>query len=563
MSSPRPNAGRAVARPSAERVISSAVWAAWGDALGFMTELAPTQDIVRQRASVGVVELPLRWRRRVGGRFGPTVELPAGTYSDDTQLRLAVSRCIRASGRFDVETFSKIELPIFLAYGLGVGRGTRAAAHSLAKRGVRWLTNFYDDGQRYVDGGGNGAAMRIQPHVWAAAEFHPDAYLRNVVADAVATHGHPRAVVGAAFHALALAHALERGELPSPDRWRGMVRYLTRVGHVVSKDDVLRDRWLPLWEERTGRTWHDAVDDTVSELAREIRTVVQELQPRSESGGLSRSYASVAKRVGGLDPKTRGSATLTALLALWAAWQAQSDPQTGLVATANVLGSDTDTISTMAGALLGAVNIGPPPGRVADQEYIVEEARRCLAVARGEPVEDFAHPDVVHWTPPRTLADAVGVVENRVAVAGLGGASERSELFEAGQRGKDGWQWLALDFGQSVLIKRRRELRSLPEGALPHPRPLRLVIEDAQPNKDVERPQVGAADAALEGGADRRLHAGMTIADAVKFVTEANFDPTSIGTIFLLFAEDEDGLDRAAVFLGSMMEAYRQRLRTI
>ena len=55
--------------------------------------------------------------------------------------------------------------------------------------------------------GGNGVAMRIQPHVWSAADLaDPDTYLPGVIRDAVSTHGHPVALAGAAIH----AHAYQR-----------------------------------------------------------------------------------------------------------------------------------------------------------------------------------------------------------------------------------------------------------------------------------------------------------------------------------------------------------------
>src|SRR6266550_2846152 len=117
-------------------VVSSALWAAWGDALGFITELTTSISEVSRRSGGAKVENTVPWSRRIGGRFGPTVDLPAGTYSDDTQLRLAVARCIRGTGRFDVETFSKVELPVFLSYEMRAGRATKTAAHELMKRHI-------------------------------------------------------------------------------------------------------------------------------------------------------------------------------------------------------------------------------------------------------------------------------------------------------------------------------------------------------------------------------------------------------------------------------------------
>src|ERR1700722_2618082 len=107
--------------------INSATWAAYGDALGFITELAD-EERVRHRTNGVAVNAPVEWNRKIGGQFGLSLKLPAGTYSDDTQLRLATSRSIRGDGTFDVEAFSKVELPIWLSYSLGAGLGTKAAA---------------------------------------------------------------------------------------------------------------------------------------------------------------------------------------------------------------------------------------------------------------------------------------------------------------------------------------------------------------------------------------------------------------------------------------------------
>ena len=89
---------------------------------------------------------------------GVTVKLPQGCYSDDSQLRLATGRSIRSDG-FDVEAFSKIELPVWLSYALGGGKATSAAATNLARPRVQWFANTF---RGWTDSGGNGAAMRIQ-----------------------------------------------------------------------------------------------------------------------------------------------------------------------------------------------------------------------------------------------------------------------------------------------------------------------------------------------------------------------------------------------------------------
>lgn len=104
--------------------------------------------------------VPVEWKRWVGGRGGVEALLSAGCHSDDTQLRLAVGRAIGPSG-FDVEAFSKVELPVW-PYALGGGNSTKLAATNLGKTNAVWFSNYHEG---WLKSGGNGAAMRVQPHV--------------------------------------------------------------------------------------------------------------------------------------------------------------------------------------------------------------------------------------------------------------------------------------------------------------------------------------------------------------------------------------------------------------
>ena len=65
--------------------------------------------------------------------------------------------------------------------------------------------------KRYFDAGGNGVAMRVLPHIIRLIEsndFKPIAV--NVMRDGVATHGHPRALLGALVYSYALWSSLKR-----------------------------------------------------------------------------------------------------------------------------------------------------------------------------------------------------------------------------------------------------------------------------------------------------------------------------------------------------------------
>lgn len=403
------------------------------------------------------------WNRRIGGRMGPTVELPAGCYSDDTQLRLAVGRCIRGTGRFDIEAFSKIELPVFLSYELGAGRGTKSAAHALSRRSTRWFSNFFDSrGTRYVDGGGNGAAMRIQPHVWAAPNAKPESYLVSVLRDAIATHGHARGILGAALHALALSTTLHQGSVPEPDRWAGMVGYLRRVSDMVLSDDTLRERWLPVWEDAARTSFAQAVAATVGELEEQI-SVAHQAARVFDGTEPERLYERLAKNLGGLDPKTRGSGTISAVLALWLAWTFRDQPMMAVRLPAELVGSDTDTVATMAGALIGVVAAEEPPEPLMDRELIIAEAQRLETLRLGQSADNFPHPDPLRWQPPASLSDALGETPEGPAMAGLGSVQAVGDLLGGQGRNAGIWQWVVTEFGQHMLVKRRAELPLLPE----------------------------------------------------------------------------------------------------
>jgi hypothetical protein len=257
------------------------------------------------------------------------------------------------------------------------------------------------------------------------------------------------------------------------------------------------------------------------------------------------------------------------VLSLWVAWQAQDDPARTLADAANLLGSDTDTIATMAGALIGAIRPERPPGVIQDEDYIVGEARRCAALARGEGVEDFPHPDVIDWQAPRTLVDAVGRGPDGAMLAGLGGVEEASNIFEGTSSREDGgWQWLSLWFGQRVLAKRRRDLAPLPPSALPRLRPMRLPFDERPHALDVRQSAVeepvhprgqstSSPIATHQGLTARGAETAALLDDALDLVKNRRFEPEQIGATVLALLEGEGGLERAAVFLGALAEAYR------
>lgn len=461
---------------AAEQIRSSMLWAAWADAIGFITELTDERGVWRRAGTAQVVET-VAWKRRVGGKFGVPMELPAGCYSDDTQLRLAVGRAITARG-FDVEAFARVELTVWPAYALGGGRASKAAAANLTKVSTPWFGNFFDG---WHTAGGNGAAMRIQPHVWAARE--PDqvgSHLLDVIADSVTTHGHPRAIVGAVFHAVCLGYALQHGEVPPPAVWPSLLDATDHAVKLIDDHPQLASVWRPSWEQASGGPLDSAWRETVGECRELLEQARATSADLALCGGdwqaAGEVYADFASRHELTDPAVRGSGTVTVCAALMLA-AGLGDPKECAIVAANALGTDTDTIGTMAAALAGAATAAPFTETVLDAPYLENEASRLAEIALGGRGDHgFGYPDLLGWTPPRAQLDAVGVVDGQLGLAGIALLDVEADPVPDG-RGSY-WRWARSSIGASFLIKHRDQPRQLAAGQLP--------IDPAQRNRPVE-----------------------------------------------------------------------------
>lgn len=381
------------------------------------------------------------------------VELPAGTYSDDTQLRLCVSRSIRANGAFDVEAFAKVEVTSWQGYCLGAGIGSKAAAANLSRRGVNWFSNFFvTDRQKYVSAGGNGAAMRIQPHVWSANGSVEDMALR-VLRDSIVTHGHTHGFCGALFHALCLWGTLATNSLPSLKTARQFVAFMGKIPVLLEKDNELASFWKPAWEREAGQTLVEAIRRFQAEAQRDLDLVEKALSVAADQ-----SYHEVLERLGCLTDKFRGSGFKTSLAALALSLiHSPTGVERALVRSANELESDTDTIATMAGALLGCLVQHEPTWKIQDVKYLREEALRMVSIASQNRASSFSYPDVSVWEPPSNQSDAVVNWNGSLALVGIGALEPLGREYSSGS---SVWQWFSLPFGQTILAKRRSKIKT-------------------------------------------------------------------------------------------------------
>ncbi|KIF52741.1 ADP-ribosylglycohydrolase family protein [Vibrio owensii] len=436
-----------------QATLRSALWAAYGDALGFMTELAKDKQGVKHRTGREKVTELLPWRRMIGGIYGASVELCSGCYSDDTQLRLSTSRAINKYGFFDVEAFAKFELTVWQSYALGAGRGTKAATQSLTQKNRNWFNNFYAiKNSDYTNGGGNGAAMRIQPHVWAAQTLsNAESFLIDVVKNSITTHGHPRGIAGAVFHAAALASLLN-GNSVTYDQLKQIAVSCQDIPKLILSDDYLSSMWLPEWEEKSAVDIQTAFKIVSDELLVDLSIV----EPWVNSDALA--YDSLITSLQLDKPDLRGSGTKTALIASLLTLKLPNiHIQDILVEIVNNIDTDTDTIATMFGALGGVITSDLPSEEVQDQAYIQQDAERLYWLSQGKEFEGFVYPNLTQWSPERSAISNTTLENNIYNLNGFGQIVPKGKPFNGRQKSFS-YQWFDVVLsGFQVLLKIKRQ----------------------------------------------------------------------------------------------------------
>jgi ADP-ribosylglycohydrolase len=378
-------------RTSADRYEGALLLSAIGDALGWPTEFVDPRKTTRLP-----FELPIKgfvgWKKLVGGKWwGYFDEIKPGDYSDDTQLTLAVARCISDSGAFEPDRFAYCELPLWLHYQRGGGRSVKAAARALIRGKAEWHKNFY----RVVDleyrgAGANGAAMRNLPIALASAN-NPRRLIRDSIFNSLITHGHPRAILASVLFGASIRYALSENDE------RGILEYLTSiVKHTLSwmQDERYVKEWIKQWESPDNvpkGTFAFTFNETVEETCSYLRDI---------SKYLDRPEKDYYSHIGAFHPATKGSGIVTVCSAIFLFLKNKGYPEDALNTAVNLLGSDTDTIASFLGAMLGArYGRNAIPGyleiELQDFEYLVKTAQRLRMISNGEITEELAESRMV------------------------------------------------------------------------------------------------------------------------------------------------------------------------
>lgn len=346
-----------------EKCTGALIASAIGDALGWPYEF-------RSRNSATTSENPgdffSDWARNSGGRYWNHKEtILAGEYSDDTQMILAVSRSI-ISGSDWKDRLAFIELPYWLEYERGGGSALKKAAKSYKANKKPWDG---ENAREYFEAGGNGAAMRILPHVIAHYDSSNDMELlmNDVFLNSIISHGHPRAILGATCYAFALDAILRKkttllyGELiqwviDGTSVWGAYRGGVAPNSWNKAKDNLLGDSYIS--------EWYKYVDDMVDKL---------HYIDKSLKKGLLVNDRVVLTELKCFE-KENGAGDIAILAALYLASKYANNPILGIKTAAYTVGTDTDTIASITGGLLGmlcGMNWIPSEWRIV-QDY------RCL-----------------------------------------------------------------------------------------------------------------------------------------------------------------------------------------
>ena len=324
----------------------------------------------------------VEWTKHVGGKWwGYPDQIRRGDYSDDTQLSLAVARSVDQRGRFSPEKFGYFELPLWLHYERGGGRAVKAAARTVASTNLQWFNIAYkNENVNYHEAGGNGAAMRNLPIALASLNDE-NRLILDSFRNSIITHGHPRAIVGAILFALVLRYVFT-GNGPKP---LSLLKYLKlKLGATLelARSDRIVGRWITDYDDhdpRPSQAFPARFLDTIRETFSNLEKIPEYLtEPMKD-------YYEV---VGALDEKTRGSGISTVCAAIYDFLKFNEDPETAILSTVNMIGSDTDTIASFVGALMGAqYGLKAIPSHlenhVQDREYILKTADQLFEIMRG------------------------------------------------------------------------------------------------------------------------------------------------------------------------------------
>lgn len=307
-----------------------------GDALGWPNELRSKNKSKGTKDSDNFVV----WIRRNSKPCYHDEKILPGEYSDDTQLTLSVARSIIV-GNWE-KFFSEKELVFWLRYERGGGRALLNAAKSYKEGLLPWQSKLASD---YFNAGGNGAVMRILPHVISQQKVQSSANLMtDIIKDSIITHGHPRAILGATCYAFALNYLLQKKTVLGYGELVSAVIDGKKVWGAYPNHNVFFE-WLNVANQYLDyqKEW----DNILSAMLTQLDYIRISLKK-----GLILDDTNVLTQLGCFS-KISGAGDVAILAAIYLASRYANNPVLGIKVPASSFGMDTDTIASITGGLLG------------------------------------------------------------------------------------------------------------------------------------------------------------------------------------------------------------------
>lgn len=430
------------------RALGAMLGAAYGDALGWPNERSRNKA---KAPEAGAFHKLRAWQRDQSTKFAILrYEIEKGSYSDDTQMILCLSRALLKSDQW-YKHYTTKELPFWQVYQRGGGGATKSAVKSWASGIAPWLS---DEKERFFNAGGNGVAMRVLPHAIMGYKLDFGHTAHNILLDGIATHGHPLALVGALAYGYALWYALRQGSLanhsllsassgneatqgcsegvaidgngacPYPsaelfyeanfakvvldaiDDWSACALDYDLPESFIelaqdSSSTGAKDSYRALWDEAVATMQKYLV--TAASSSEHIAAALTKVKSATGAHVASPAFYEQVEKLNDnslkalncFDKNVSGAGTVAAAVAIYQASAYVHDPVRGIVRLAFAKGSDTDTNASMTAALLGSVYgegfiDGETLAGVQDKDCIREYAQALVNSAYDQPCLDGA-----------------------------------------------------------------------------------------------------------------------------------------------------------------------------
>jgi len=361
---------------------------------------------------------------------------------------------------------------------------------------------------------------------------------------------------------------LINGKPAGPSEINGFIDNFTAITDVINEIYELKNFWLPNWEIISGYKLHEEIDRIRIESKAYLS---KSLNAAKEYNDLTDKYKAVITALECNRDSRRGAATNTAIASsLLCYFYKNSTPYEAIISCVNLLGTDTDSIGSMAGAILGCYN-SIPEWDIQDSNYIISEASRLNDIAEGIPTKNFNYPNINKWQSPQTQSDTL--VKSQDGTYHIVGLGKVSYLKSGSWTTKNHqWQWMQLEYGQTILVKSRigdikiADPAQLRENDLPFKNDLALeqtpVSKEAQRQKEVRTssPPVAKPFRYEQNSFDYAFSDpdNLDLDDITTTLIKNGFDEQQIGH-YLIKIADKKGLDLCIAFAAIIGKAFVTR----